>query len=137
MKVHNDKMLFYRNLENVLNLCFFSRKDTVEKEIIYCLNSFSFPLSVISVYLLYFFYRRLIKNFTTNELIHWARFIELYEEELCNGTPENPATGVFNRTTEQGKKRWGDLKKRVVEHVSIFLVFSQKRPGILKMLRTC
>ena len=70
-------------------------------------------------------HRRLIKNFTTHELIHWARFKELYEVELCQGTEANPATGVFNRTTEQGQKRWDDLKKRVVEHVSCLFLFRQ------------
>jgi len=61
-------------------------------------------------------FKQLIKNFTTNELIHWVRLKELYETELCNGSAENPATGVFDRTTEHGQKRWDDLKKRVVEH---------------------
>jgi len=61
-------------------------------------------------------YKQLIKNFTTNELIHWVRLKELYEVELCSGTAENPATGVFDKKTEQGEKRWADLKKRVVEH---------------------
>lgn len=61
-------------------------------------------------------FKRLIKNFTTHELIHWVRFKELYEVELSQGTEASPATGVFNRTTEQGQKRWDDLKKRVVEH---------------------
>jgi len=61
-------------------------------------------------------FKRLIKNFTTHELIHWVRFKELYEKELCQGSEANPSTGVFELSTEQGKKRWDDLKKRVVEH---------------------
>ena len=61
----------------------------------------------------------MIKNFTTHELIHWVRFKELYETELCQGSEANPCTDVFVRTTEQGKKRWDDLKKRVVEHVRV------------------
>ena len=45
------------------------------------------------------------------------RFKELYEKELCQGSEANPITGVFDLSTEQGTKRWEDLKKRVVEHV--------------------
>lgn len=61
-------------------------------------------------------YKELLKNFTTNELIHWSRFCNLYEKELCAGSETNPATGVFNKDAEAGTKRWNDLKKRVVEH---------------------
>jgi len=61
-------------------------------------------------------YKELLKNFTTSELIHWTRFRDLYEKELCVGSDANPATGVFKKETEQGAKRWSDLKKRVVEH---------------------
>lgn len=61
-------------------------------------------------------FKSILKNFTTVELIDWTRFKELYEKELCEGSADNPATSVFNKTTEDGKKRWDDLKKRVVEH---------------------
>lgn len=61
-------------------------------------------------------YKELLKNFTTNELIHWSRFKDLYEKEICVGSEANPATGVFDQTKDAGKKRWADLKKRVVEH---------------------
>jgi len=58
-------------------------------------------------------YKQLLKNFTTTELIHWTRFKELYEKELRDSSL---ATGIFNRTADDGNKRWDDLKKRVVEH---------------------
>ncbi|XP_057311225.1 26S proteasome non-ATPase regulatory subunit 12-like [Hydractinia symbiolongicarpus] len=61
-------------------------------------------------------FKSILKNFTTAELIDWTRFKEMYEKELCEGSADNPATNVFNKTTEDGKKRWDDLKKRVVEH---------------------
>lgn len=61
-------------------------------------------------------YKELLKNFTTNELIHWTRFRDLYEKELCAGSEANPVTGVFDLEKEPGLKRWNDLKKRVVEH---------------------
>jgi len=61
-------------------------------------------------------FRQLLKNFTTTELIHWARLKNLYEKELCEGSEANPCTGVFDMKSDEGKKRWDDLKKRVVEH---------------------
>lgn len=61
-------------------------------------------------------YQQLLKNFTINELAEWKRFIGLYEKVLCEGIESDPTTGVFDRTTELGNKRWEDLKKRVVEH---------------------
>lgn len=61
-------------------------------------------------------YKQLLKNFTTKELIHWGKFKELYEVELCSGSEQNKATGVFDQSNEKGKKCWADLRKRVVEH---------------------
>ena len=63
----------------------------------------------------------MLKNFTTKELIQWSKFQQLYEQDLCIGTLENPVTGVFNRNTDAGASRWDELKKRVVEHVSVLL----------------
>lgn len=61
-------------------------------------------------------YKQLLKNFTTKELIHWGKFKQLYETELCIGSEQNKATGVFDQNTEQGKNALADLRKRVVEH---------------------
>lgn len=58
-------------------------------------------------------YKVLLEQFTNRELIEQRRFSELYEDELKRGAQ---ATGVFNDSTESGRKRWADLKKRVVEH---------------------
>ncbi|KAJ8036924.1 26S proteasome non-ATPase regulatory subunit 12 [Holothuria leucospilota] len=60
-------------------------------------------------------YRDLLKNFTTSELMRWQQVCHIYEKELKVGSEGNPATGVF-ADTEQGQKRWSDLKNRVVEH---------------------
>lgn len=35
---------------------------------------------------------------------------------MKQGTKESPPTTVFNDKTEEGRKRWEDLKNRVVEH---------------------
>lgn len=64
-----------------------------------------------------FILRDLLKQFTTMELMRWASLVEDYGKELREGTPDSPATDVFSYT-EEGEKRWKDLKNRVVEHVS-------------------
>lgn len=52
------------------------------------------------------------------ELIKWSALCENYEVELREGTQNNPATDVFPINSEDGDRRWKDLKNRVVEHVS-------------------
>lgn len=47
--------------------------------------------------------------------MRWSYVKELYESELRTSTS---ATGVFEPATDEGNKRWEDLRKRVVEHVS-------------------
>lgn len=61
--------------------------------------------------------RDLLKQFTTMELMRWSSLVEDYGKELREGSPDSPATDVFTQT-EEGEKRWQDLKNRVVEHVS-------------------
>lgn len=61
--------------------------------------------------------RDLLKQFTTMELMRWASLVEDYGKELREGSPDSPATDVFSYS-EEGEKRWKDLKNRVVEHVS-------------------
>lgn len=55
------------------------------------------------------------------ELMRWASLVEDYGKELREGSADSPATDVFTYT-EEGEKRWKDLKNRVVEHVSDGLV---------------
>lgn len=55
-------------------------------------------------------YKALLEEFVNLELIAQAEFADNYEGEL------RPATDVFDDKTELGRKRWADLKKRVVEH---------------------
>lgn len=62
--------------------------------------------------------RDLLKQFTTMELMRWASLTEDYGKELREGSPDSPATDVFSYS-EEGEKRWKDLKNRVVEHVSV------------------
>ncbi|EDO38521.1 predicted protein [Nematostella vectensis] len=56
-------------------------------------------------------YKELLKCFTTSELMNWAHVQQQYGPEL-----HGSALGVFDTNTDNGKKRWDDLRKRVVEH---------------------
>jgi 26S proteasome regulatory subunit N5 len=57
--------------------------------------------------------------FINPELIKWSGLCDIYEKELKHGSAKCSATDVFNPDTEEGQKRWKDLRSRVVEHVSI------------------
>lgn len=71
------------------------------------------------VHVIHLFYRELLRLFINPELIKWSGLCEVYEKELKQGTTALPPTSVFTPTTEDGQKRWKDLRSRVVEHVSI------------------
>lgn len=61
--------------------------------------------------------RSLLDLFKNQELIHWKEFCQQYEPKLKGSLDSvDGATGVFD-DTESGKKRWENLKDRVVEHV--------------------
>lgn len=68
-----------------------------------------------------FICRDLLKQFTTMELMRWTSLVDDYGKELRDGSPDSPATDVFSYS-EEGEKRWKDLKNRVVEHVSWHLL---------------
>lgn len=61
-------------------------------------------------------YKKLLKAFTTAELISWNLVISQYETLLRQGTPTCLATDVFQPNTPDGDKRWKDFKSRIVEH---------------------
>lgn len=54
-------------------------------------------------------YKELLRLFVNPELIKWSGLCEIYEEDLRE-------TEVFSPYTEEGCKRWTDLRNRVVEH---------------------
>ncbi|PSN34115.1 26S proteasome non-ATPase regulatory subunit 12 [Blattella germanica] len=56
-------------------------------------------------------YKELLRLFINPELIKWSGLCDIYEKEL-----KGSATDVFNPTSEEGQKRWKDLRSRVVEH---------------------
>lgn len=61
-------------------------------------------------------YKKLLKAFTTLELISWNFLVAQYEGLLRRGTPTCLATDVFQPDTELGETRWKDFKSRIVEH---------------------
>jgi len=61
-------------------------------------------------------YKSLLDQFINQELIDQKKLVELYGPELKQGTKDSPPTSVFQEKTEEGRKRWDDLKNRVVEH---------------------
>ena len=65
--------------------------------------------------------------------MEWRNLTSICEKEFRDGLPDSPATGVFDRNTDRGNKRWEDFKKRVVEHVSIF----SSRVGLAVFLVSC
>ncbi|OWK58276.1 26S proteasome non-ATPase regulatory subunit 12 [Lonchura striata] len=70
-------------------------------------------------------YKDLLKLFTTMELMRWSALVEEYGKELREGSLDSPATDVFG-CTEEGEKRWKDLKNRVVEHCCLSLQESEE-----------
>ncbi|XP_012532414.1 26S proteasome non-ATPase regulatory subunit 12 [Monomorium pharaonis] len=54
-------------------------------------------------------YKELLHLFVNPELIKWSGLCEIYERDLRS-------TEVFSSLTEEGRKRWTDLRNRVVEH---------------------
>lgn len=54
-------------------------------------------------------YKELLRLFVNPELIKWSGLCEIYEKELR-------ATEVFSPWTDEGIKRWTELRNRVVEH---------------------
>lgn len=62
--------------------------------------------------------RELLRLFINSELIKWSGLCDVYETELKQGSAKYKPTDVFNPNTEEGQKRWKDLRSRVVEHVS-------------------
>lgn len=61
-------------------------------------------------------YKELLRLFINPELIKWSGLCEVYERELKQGSATVTATHVFTPSSEDGQKRWKELRSRVVEH---------------------
>ncbi|KAJ3320022.1 26S proteasome non-ATPase regulatory subunit 12 [Boothiomyces sp. JEL0866] len=73
-------------------------------------------------------HRELLKCFITNELMRWPKIEEVYGPTL-------KATAVFTQASEEGKKRYQDLHKRVIEH-NIRIISKYYKRITLKKLTT-
>ncbi|RMX55448.1 hypothetical protein pdam_00019355 [Pocillopora damicornis] len=104
--VLEDKEKKHEVLRNVVLFLVLSPYDNEQSDLIHRVGEEK-TLEEISLY------RDLLKCFTTAELMRWSYIKEVYEAELRTGPS---ATGVFEEHTDEGKKRWEDLQKRVVEH---------------------
>lgn len=62
-----------------------------------------------------------LECFKRRELLDWATFQSKYGVALREGVPDCPATGVFAADEELGREQWEDLRKRVIEHVSVHI----------------
>lgn len=80
----------------------FNKKNLIYESLIFYINN----------KFLFFMLRELLRLFVNPELIKWSGLCEIYERDL-------KATEVFSLWTEEGRKRWTDLRNRVVEHVSL------------------
>lgn len=78
-------------------------------------------------------YKKLLKAFTTLELISWNVIVSQYETLLRQGTPTILATDVFDQISEDGKKRWKDFKSRIVEHNIRIMAKYYSRIRLLRM----
>jgi 26S proteasome regulatory subunit N5 len=47
--------------------------------------------------------------------MNWSSIQQVYSEELRKGTGKT----VFDTASDDGNKRWEELRKRVVEHVCL------------------
>lgn len=63
--------------------------------------------------------REILESFRRQELLDWDTFQSRYGPALREGAEDGPATTVFVPDTELGERQWQDLRKRVIEHVSI------------------
>ncbi|KAL1929511.1 hypothetical protein VTP01DRAFT_1649 [Rhizomucor pusillus] len=54
-------------------------------------------------------YQELTKCFVTPELMRWPKITEVYGSTL-------ESTSVFNKSTDDGNKRWQELHHRIIEH---------------------
>nr|CAG4643901.1 EOG090X04UV [Lepidurus arcticus] len=61
-------------------------------------------------------YKELLQQFIASEIILWSWLCERFEADLRGGAHGLPAPEVFLPNTEDGEKRWKDMKSRVVEH---------------------
>jgi len=107
--VLEDPMKRKEALRNVILYNILAPYDNEQNDLLHRINDKDYLDEIPS-------YRDFLKLFKTDELMEWRNLTSIYEKEFRDGLPDSPATGVFDRNTDRGNKRWEDFKKRVVEH---------------------
>ena len=70
--------------------------------------------------------REVVELFRRDELLDWGEFEATFGPVLRDGVEDGPATTVFQRGDVLGDQQWEDFRKRVIEHVSVHIVFLEK-----------
>ncbi|ANB15039.1 proteasome regulatory particle lid subunit RPN5 [Sugiyamaella lignohabitans] len=102
--VAKDETKWKQALENIVFFIILSPYDNLQSDLIHKIavdhNLESLPLHL-----------ELLQCFTADELIRWPKVEEIYGSAL-----KASSSGVFDVKTPEGRKRWDDLRKRVIEH---------------------
>ncbi|XP_028395643.1 26S proteasome non-ATPase regulatory subunit 12-like [Dendronephthya gigantea] len=106
--VQEDPVKWHEALKNVIIYLILAPYDNEQSDLTHRVNEEK-KLENIPIY------QSLLKCYVTAELMNWSDVSQQYEQELRQGSVENPSTNVF-MNTEEGNKRWDDFRKRIVEH---------------------
>lgn len=101
-RVTEDEAKWKEALEHIVYFIILSPYDNEQSDLIHRIALDS-RLSKLAVH------QDLIKCFTANELMRWPKVEQIYGPPLHK-------TAVFDIKTTEGRARWDDLRKRVVEH---------------------
>jgi 26S proteasome regulatory subunit N5 len=97
-----DEQRWKQTLENIVFFIILAPYDNLQSDLIHKIE-LDPKLASLPVH------SELLKCFTADELMRWPKVEEIYGVAL-------KAVSVFDVTNPQGKARWDDLRKRVIEH---------------------
>lgn len=101
-RVIEDESKWKDALENIVYFITLAPYDNLQSDLIHKIASDS-RLQSLPVH------NELIKCFTVDELMRWPKVAEIYGPPLQK-------TPVFDLSNAEGKARWDDFRKRVIEH---------------------
>lgn len=100
--VQADEAQWKNALENIVYFIILAPYDNLQSDLIHKIKADPKLQSLPQ-------HNELIKCFTLDELMRWPKVAEIYGPPLQK-------TSVFDQSTSEGKARWEDLRKRVIEH---------------------
>lgn len=101
-RVLEDESKWKQALEHIVFFIILSPYDNEQSDLIHRIATDT-RLSKLTIH------QDLIKCFTANELMRWPKVEQIYGPPLQK-------TDIFDINTSEGRTRWDDLRKRVVEH---------------------